>query len=665
MGCDSQIPIVPVSGFLDKRSTVDEVPFGGYRRADNVEVTTKRRLCRGRGWRKYRDQPDYNNQDLHDQLSTPRQPFHLLHQVTTNAGFTHTFAATKNRIYVEVPATGNWRIISDALGGEGEADCSEMVWSAGAIGQTVVFSNNVDAPVYHTIGQPPLDGEQSVDIIEDLALLNVTKVGLVVSWNNLMFYMDVEMDGARVRNRILWSDYKRPLSVFPDPGVSLAGSSDLQGDEIILAAKPMADVLLVYTTRGIYEGRVSSSEAAVAFRRRYDGGDTGSRCLAYKRTLVSTGDEHYYVGRDGIYRYTLYSQKPELVEYIHRASAAIFDDINSAACNAHCGAYFSQRKQVWFSWAQAGQTCPTRTLVIGTEFPFCSEIDAGFTAFASTEPHINLIIRDFIREQCICTSEELETFGFGFIKEGGYCTPQEDPACPERPQSFHSQTPRAEADIGVTTEQWDGPEDDDSFAGMFPDLTVEELCGAEFLAGGCNADQVFLMASSTDNCLKEAAEVYYRERVTDRTGCGTYSKDGYKSLMTSGALHFNTPDREKVATCFQIEGHPLPAAVPGQVVLRIGVAAQAIDPLEAGGRCIIFWEQQDPRRLECLSELTLEESQKEGTAPMETFAWPLNAPGRYLYYELEISNPHVTPADTGAAVCISRYDLFAHQMGKC
>lgn len=668
MACPSQIPIVPVSGFLDTRSDPDETPFGGYRRANNVEVTSKRRLCRARGWTKHRDQTPYNNQDLHDQLVAAdlvQEPT-LLYQARTVAGFTKFFAATQNRIYSEVPATGNWRLLSDELGGDLVSDCSEILWTAGHIGRIVVFCNNVDKPVYTIVDQPPIEpNQQSVTTIRDLDRLKVTRVGLVIAWNNLMLYCDVEQDGQRVRNRVIWSDYKRPLSIYPNKGISLAGTSDLLTGEIILAGKPMGDALMLYTNMGIWEVRVSGDDNVLSFSKRYSH-DEGSRCLAFKRTLVTTGDEHYYMGRDGIYRYSFYVQKPELVEYIHRASAVIFDDLNATACNAHCAAYFPERRQVWFSWARGGEACPGSTLVVGTEFPFCSVIDEGFTAFANTEPHNNLILRDWIRDLCICTSAEMAANGFGFVKEGGFCTTQTDPDCPQRAQSFWSQDAKYEADIDVTTEDWTGPTpDDDSFAALFPALTVDQLCNSEFLAGECNASATFVMASTNDRCLKDAADVHYREHCTSTVGCGTYSKDGYKSLLTSGALHFNAPDREKIVDAFQVEAHPEAATIPGQILFRIGVAAQAVDPITAGGRCIIIWEEQEPFVLECQSDITDLQSIAEHTAPDQPFVWPLFARGMYLYYEIEISNPKAIPVDTGAAVCISRYDMFARQMSKC
>ena len=101
------------------------------------------------------------------------------------------------------------------------------------------------------------------------------------------------------------------------------------------------------------------------------------------------------------------------------------------------------------------------------------------------------------------------------------------------------------------------------------------------------------------------------------------------------------------------------------MIFRIGVATQAIDPLTASGRCLIAWEEQDPARLECQSDLTLAQSQQEGTFPDQPFAWALHARGCYLYYEIEIGNSRSTPRDTGAAVCISRYDLTARQLSRC
>jgi len=217
----------------------------------------------------------------------------------------------------------------------------------------------------------------------------------------------------------------------------------------------------------------------------------------------------------------------------------------------------------------------------------------------------------------------------------------------------------------VTTEDWTkAAADADSFAGLFPDLTANEYCENEFLAGECNPSRLFIMASTFDRCLKEAANVYYREHCTSKAACATYSKDGYKSILTSGALHFNSPDQEKLASAFQMEVHTVPATIPGDLIFRIGVAAQAIDPLTAGGRCLIFWEEQEWYALECQYELTLAESKVQGASAFDPVFWALHAPGRFLYYEIEVGNSKARPIDTGAAICISRYDLSVRKISS-
>jgi len=666
MGCDSQIPIVPVTGFLDTRSLPDQVPYGGYRRALNVEVTTKQRLCRARGWAKRGySEAEFNNQDLHDQLSGSAQHVILLHEAITTAGFTHLYAATQNRIYASISGSGNWNLISDELGPQANTDCPDICWSAGSVGQITVFSNNIDKPVFHVAGQPPLVGDQAVAVIKDLERLKVSKAGLVVSWNGLLLLMDVEQDGTRHRGRIIWSDYNRPLSLWPNNGISLAGSSDLPNGEIILSAKAMADRLLIYTTVGIREAIISGGTAVLSFPQRYVS-ETGSRCLAYKRTLVSTGDTHYYMGKDGIYKYSLYDPQPELVDYIHRASATIFDDINSTACNAHCAGFNSERKQVWFSWARRGEACPSDTLVIGTEFPFCSLLEEGFSAFVNTEPHINAIIRDVVRTFCICTKQELEEAGLDESNQGGQCNPDPDAPCPVQPTSFWTLNEKSEPELDIVIEDWtQNSPDPGSFGGLYANITIGSICDTEFLAGDCQSNKVFVMASTYDKCLKEAANLFYREHCVSRTGCGLYSQDGYRSIMTSGALAFNAPNVKKQADSFQIEAHPEPATIPGELILRVGSADHAVDPLKDEGRCAIFWDEQDIYRLECQGVLTVAESRKEGSAPMEPFAWGLFLPGLYLYYEIEIRNNYSNPPHTGAAVCFSRYDMMAHKVEGC
>lgn len=659
--CFQPVHIKPVTGYLDTRSTPDEVPFGGYRWAQNVEVTSKYRMCRAHGFKRLQDQVGYNNQDLHDQLfGNVRQPIQFLQEVLSPAGFSHLFAGTHSRLYNKVGSTGNWRIISDNLGGTPPQGCSDSIrWTAGSVGQTVVFSNGLDKPMYHILGQSPNeDDQQSVSPIRDLETLRVTQVGIVYSWNGTMILFNVVQEGQRIADRVIWSDYQQPLSFEEDIGVSLSGSVDLGVGESILGVAPLNDALMIYTTMGIWEMRKVGGETVYSFTKRYSPSKVGSRCLAYPNTLVSTGDTQFFWARDGIYEFSRYYPTPQLVDWIHRSSSIIFDRLDPHRCTVHHGAYHSDRRQIWWSWCNEGDDCPAQSLIINVEFPFSSYIDHGFTAFVNHAPDTNKSIRDFVLENCICTSAEMEALEQGFIKEGGFCVAQTDPVCAQRPQSWYTQQALVDGDIEV--EDWTkAAADADSFYALFGDDTFLDRCGEEWREDECNASMLWIMASSVDYCLKEYDDVYYRERCTSTIGCGTYVKEGYTTLLRSGPLDLKIPDDDKIVNRFAIECYPVEQAVPSTLKLRIGHAAQALDPNEANaGRRVILWEEQDSKLLEYQGEATEAEHRRDMTRPNSELEWGLYAVTRFFYFELSIEG-------TGGGCCFSRFTFDAKASPRC
>lgn len=652
-------PIAPVTGFLDTRSTPDEVPFNGYRWLANAQVTTKHRLCRLPGFEKLLSAADYNNSDLHDQLfSLPRQPINFLYQAESTSGFSKLFAGTKNRIYALNNSTGNWKIISDTYGGEGDATCQDQRWMAGIVNNTITFSNNRDEIVYHVVDQPVLgDNEQSVQPVPDLVTLTVKKAGVVIAWNNLVFLMNLEMDGARIQNRIIWSDYKRPLSYIPS-SASLAGRFDLDSGEAIINAMPLGSSLLIYTNKGIWAADLAGGTQVVSFTRRYRAPKTGVRCLAFKHTLVATEEEHFFWGEDGIYRYDYYVVKPELTEWVHRASAYIFEDLDKAQCLAHHGSFIGAKNTVVWSWSKNGDSCPSMSFAINREFPFSSFWDHGFTAFATYEPDNPMTFRQFLMNQCICTATELVENGEGFVKEGGYCTPQVEAACSPVPANFYSANPLVDGAL-ESEDYTQSTADLDSLYALLGSNTVQDLCEAEVLADECNAETLFIGASSEDNCVKQLTDVYYREICSNNDGCGTYVKNGYKTILRSGPLDLGIPNDGKLVTLFAIEAYPEDQAVPSQMVLKVGVSGQAHDPSTASGRRVIMFEEQDPKDLVPLSDVDAAQQAKEGTRPDTNYEWPLFKEGRYIYWELSIVNSKVNPTDTGGACCLSRFDFYS------
>lgn len=664
--CTKPVHIKPITGFLDNRSTPDQVPVGGWRRALNVEVASKDNLCRAEGWERLLSNDLYNNEDLHDQLAESRQSINFLWQSVTNEGLSKLFAGTQNRLYSLNNSIGNWKIIWDGIGGDAIEGCPDRSWYAAQLNNTVIFTNGIDALGYHDIDQPVNIGStQSVAVIPDAAKISMTKASVVIEWNNLMFYMNLELDGVRQSDVILWSDFKRPLSLVPRPSSSLAGKKSLGTNHAILNAEKLGNFLMIYTTKGIWEVAVSGGEEVLSFRQVYAADDkTGhNRCIAYPNTLVSTGDDHYYWGKDGVYLYNVYLAKPDRVEWIHRATATIFNDLDVTKCKVHVGAHHADKKSIWWSWAGRGEECPTRTFIVNTEYQFSSYLDAGFTALANYSPDNPKTLRQFILERCICTTEELDAAGL-FTKEGGFCRPQTAPDCPTAPASFYTQTPLVDGD--VTTEDWtQATADADSLCAMLQGVTPQDLCDDELTSDQCDAPLLFIMVAALDNTIKQQTKVYFREKTIGFVGCGDHVKNGYKSILTSGPVDLKFPQEDKVIEAFEIEPYPVDQTVPSMIALRVGTSSRAHDPMAAGQRCPILWQDQDPLDLACISPSTEDEHITDGTRPDEDFSWPLYITGRFFYYELTITNSKVSPVDTGGAVCISRISFYPKLEPRC
>jgi hypothetical protein len=772
------VKISPLTGFLDLRSPPDLIPVGGWRWAQNFEVLEKDTLCATTGHRRLLDKPSYNNADLHDQLfGNPRETFQMLFPAETPQGYSQLFAGSHSRLYALNTESENWRIISDTFGGGTFEGCSDQVWNAAANGNVVAFTNGADAPVYHIVDQPSIeDGQQAVSLIPDLVALNVTKVGRVWTWNNVTFYANIEIDGQRSANQILWSDYKRPLSIIPSSS-SLAGRKFLDDGEVVLNGKELGNQFLIYTNKGIWVMSAVGLPNIFDFTKRYPAERPGDRTLAYPNTLLSIGSKHFYMGVDGVYQYDFYLPEPSRVEWIHLASGRVYDTIDSSRCNVHVGGYNLRKKAIWFSWVKKGESCPSETFLINTEYPWTSYLDCGFSAFANWNARTAMSLRRFMLDRCICSEQEMEQSGIGLIKEGGSCFPQPSVNCtilppslffkntttggyvsltvigegearqfvfgaevssaPSKfyevlnlidpdtgdtvplsivgpagleqfnfgdhvssgaddvlffvvpnqttgrvvqvtmtgavlaeqlifgvetaimggPQSFWTQQELVDGDI--ITEDWTKTTPDpNSLCALLGGITPSDLCDAEFLGGECNAAELFVMASTADGCLKESADIYYRELCVGFQGCGQYERRGYRPLLRSGADSLGAPEVLKNVQMLEVEAHPPEQTVPARIKLRLGSSVQAQDPNVASGRCVIMWEEFDPIELRCLSEHTAEEHRLAGTYPDDSPMWPVEQTAYYFYFELEIFNDVVMPADTGCAVCLSRVSFY-------
>lgn len=653
------IPIRPITGYMDLRSNPEDVPVGGYRYVQNFGVEQKNKLCRIPGWTRFLDREDYNNHDLHDQLQSltgipTRRPITFQMQVTAKTKAKMFLAGTDRALYALSLGTGNWRILSDAMGADGVTR-----WYGTQNEDTVVLTNDYDAPVYWTFDAPPADNGQSVSPITDLVDLGISRVGVVVTWSGCTFYMNVVEKGTARPNKIYWSDFKKPLALLPSDG-SVAGSAETESHESILRAIPMGNVLLVYTTHAIWEISVQGAVGATFFLARRYNPEEKEACLAYKNSIVVVGNEHIYMAASGIYSYSLFNAKPTLVEWINRASSVIYDEIDPAKCDWQIGCYNPNRREIWFSWVKRGEQHPLRTLVLNTEFPFSNIVNHGFTSFGFFSPNEPFVsFGQWLLELCVCDSEEYsEVFG-ELIKEGGFCTEQQAVVCEDQPDALFT-TVVKELDDGIEMEDWDQEEPTENSLCSILEGTPASMCIDETKRDECNAGSLFVMASASDFCLKHLSDVYYRDVCTAFTGCGTYATVGYKSILRSGPLNFKDYSNEILASRFVIQAIAAEAAIPGRVKLRIGVSSMALDSNDEV--CGIVWYEEDPKTLECVARSSSTHS-ANATRPDDALDWPTYAIGKYVYFEITIENPDSDPVDVGAAVCLSSYAIDVQPQG--
>jgi hypothetical protein len=647
------------AGSMDARSAPDAIQLGDLRYIQNFRMPVKGRRCRTPGFSKLLTAATYNNADLHDQLQgitgfDDRLPITFLFEAISTRKATKLIAGTSKALYALNNSTKNWKVISDNFG------TTSTRWRAAQLADAVIFSNNADALVYWQFDQGITeDGDQSVAPIPDLRdNIEITKAGVVVGWRGHIFLMNVVISGAVKSNGIFWCNYEKPLDWQPNDA-STAGSTEVGYGETILAAIPLLGRLIVFTNKGIWEILAVGGEEVFSIQPKFQSVD-GEGCLFYPNTLVSKGDELIYAGADGIYSYSLFSDKPKRVEWIHKASAVMFNDINRSNCEIHVAGFDAEQKEILFSYAIDDDDLPSKTLSIHTEHPYAYVIDHGYTAMVTYTPKDADTVRDFLLEQCICTNTQIDDYWNQFGNEGEFCTGSEpeEPACPTPPTSLYTTQTRITGDVddNVETEDWSV---DEASAGslciQLAGLTLGELCELESRADECNSGQRFVIASATDYCLKELNDNYYREICTGFTDCGTYELQGYKSILRSGPIHGGVKDTEKRWTRFDVEATNVAQATPSEWKLRIGNAAQAIDPNEDD--CGILWDEQDRKDIDCLSGDTAEGHASAGTRASETYDWPLYYSGNYLYFELSIENPDVTPIDTGGECCISRITI--------
>ena len=645
----------PLTGPLEPSSSPDAVLAGGHRWVQNFRINSAGALSRANGFRRllYTEGATYNNADLHWQLENTSsgaavEDLNFLFEAEISNGVTKLLAGSKGRLYALNIKTNNWKLIGEGLATAGQ-------WKAAQLGEFVVLVNEHAKPVYYKLDQPKesqrtnsglVDKVNSLKEIESFKGIGLNRVKHITEWRGLMFYANVNEGNEWVPDRLVWSDFKKPFEITPNVEDSLAGYQDLGQGEDIIGMEPLSNVLLVYTTKGIWQFEVAGGTGTdvLTFRKRYSDDDSGNMIPNYPNTIVAAGNEHFYLGRDGIYYYSIYRSEPVRDSWLHLASSIIFDDINQSKCELPIAAFNAKTDEIWISWPSKGATKNDKTLIINTKYKHVSYMDAGFSAFTNFTNQNYTSIAEWAISNCVC-AEGGATHGIHQYRDSSegssVCSGSENfsttRCAPNINNLFTTSTKTysdsAFPDDNLATEDWTSSAASDTLYTKLGLNTFADLCDES-----CPEEVRFVMVWTKDNCLKEDGNHFKRERCTSThpagtSSCPTYTDEDFNSILTSPALRLNDPTRNKLLRTFTLEfDHD---QVGGQISLRIGNSAQAADPNKVG--CGLVWSKAGTKEVKCITDFNRNAHTENNTRASEELTWPVYEQGRNLYYELSVS----------------------------
>jgi hypothetical protein len=667
---------------LDVRSSAADVAQSALRWTLNFETGKSGRFRPRRGFTRFLDQVPYNNEDLHDQL-LPLQEYydditpppagaeanrvwpttlcastkafraqgkesinHLREIISTN-GARKLLAYTRSRIYQLNEPSGNWRIMADGYSGSEQS--TARTWQSGQIKNLVFSTNDYDRPVVFDMNDDAPRGcaMRSTRPMTELDDINCAKAAALACFKNVLFLANLELDNGRVENQIVWSDVVRfddltqttPIR-FSNASGSIAGDAQLSYGHRILAMLPLGNVLHVYTTRGIWRGTATGDAAAAfSFECIYES-DAGDLCLAYPNAIVSTGDAHWYLTREGhICKIDPYSPTPERLVWLANAGDLIAQTIDQENCQGHVAGYDAQNGEVLFSWVERGYSKPRRTFAFVPKVEFGSYLDVGFTAFVNFTSDQRLSFRDFLRQEGICGNSQLQDL---FIKEG---MPADLDDLPAPTCLFTHDTVDVLQPDGstITTENYaTGTLASDSLCALLGDRTADDYCQQ------CNEDQLFVAACAEDDCLKTLNAGYAREICTNGTGTGTNTEFGYESFagtyaargylreFIAGPLVVGPdPTQAKAVSALLVEAEAETSLNPAWMGLQIGVSYTAADSLPEKG-CGPVWSETVAREFKCLLTRSPDAYREQGLAPAIGLEAPFARAGRFIYVRVTL-----------------------------
>jgi hypothetical protein len=690
IACQKPVRWKPLTGLLDNRCDPDSMPPYSVRYRLNWWPTESGKLERLPGFEKLFTSSSYNNEDLHDQLlahqtyyeddgddttddstvtswpsatcsgplltrSTGRQPISLLFSATSGFGSRALIAATESRIYRLNNGTGNWKLLADGMGEQiSDGTCPKRRFRADQLNDAVLFTNDWDVPQYWLFDQLTYGClRRAIQPIPGLDVIGLTRAKFVWTFKSVPILANVEMDGERKTNRIVWGDYNQ-LSFDPAVTSSIAGYQDLDNGEEIIGGAEINNEFLIYTNRGIWQMTAVGDPRVFSFDKRYTPDKNGEGTLFYPNTLVSTGGYHIFLGRDGLYVYNLYLPSPERVEWADYGTGDLFTDISVDCCENHTAVYDPDRRLYMVSYAEAtNHCCPTKTILVSMDHQFVSYMDEGFSAFCVFARESRETLREWIVDNCVCSPSELRDVGFDYVKEGLPRTEAEG-SCQDIDAIF-TDTAMTTGGSVIVTQSIESPSvisaDSTSLCSAMDGELIEDECD------DCKPLPTIIGAAVQDFCLKQLWTAYVREMCVNpfavgswtwegyRASVGEYSDETYDSVLRSGCLNSGEPG-DTILRKVEFEIQPEVQSTPAEVSLRTGQAGQAVDPNET--RCTIIWNDEGAKDLECLAGGTEAELEAQYLRADDIFDWSTWTVGRHIYWELTISGSGGACSVTGA-----------------
>lgn len=362
------VTLRPLTGIFDARSNVDETPPGAFRWKQDFQINPDGKLARAKGWRRFGDpicptNEDWHNQHIDSDGLDHKEPMTILFPSTSTEGRRRLFGGTKTRLMVLDEAAGDWITLArDMAAADTSASLTQRRFNMAELEDKVYFTNDLDLPGYFLLSNLGAGAQYSPQLAtagenDAGAAVALTKAHRVISWNDVIIYMNTVEGGVRRSNRIRWSDLKDGTKLeVGNPADSIADFQDIDYGHVLLNAVPIGTALYLFTDRSIWRANFAESGGDAVLdvvRVSYDP-ENQAKCLAYENSLTSDGDTAWYLGRDGIYSYKPgYSSEPQLKEWLHRSTSIIFSGtkaIDTAACNSPVSKFDKTNNELHFSW---------------------------------------------------------------------------------------------------------------------------------------------------------------------------------------------------------------------------------------------------------------------------------------------------------------------------